>query len=86
MHVFRNLHTRAYALAICRGDIRTSAPLLARVHSACVTSEAFGGCDCDCAEQLEQALARIAEAGRGVVFYLMQEGRGAGTPPRRAIG
>ena len=78
VHVFRNLHTRAYALAICRGDIRTAAPLLARVHSACVTSEAFGGCDCDCAEQLEQALARIAEAGRGVVFYLMQEGRGAG--------
>ena len=77
-HVLRNLHTRAYALVICRGDIRTSTPLLARVHSACVTSEAFGGCDCDCAEQLEQAMARIAEAGRGVVFYLMQEGRGAG--------
>ncbi|EAU64615.1 GTP cyclohydrolase-2 [Stigmatella aurantiaca DW4/3-1] len=49
-----------------------------RIHSACITSEAFGGCDCDCAEQLELALERIAEAGRGAVFYLMQEGRGAG--------
>ena len=43
-----------------------------------MTSEAYGGCDCDCAEQLDAALARIAHAGRGVVFYLLQEGRGAG--------
>lgn len=78
VHVFQNLSTRAYTLAVCRGDLQTPEPLLARVHSACITSEAFGGCDCDCAEQLDLALGRIAEAGRGVVFYLMQEGRGAG--------
>lgn len=77
-HVFRNLHTRTHALAVCRGDIQTSKTLLARVHSACITSETFGACDCDCAEQLDLALACIAEAERGVVFYLMQEGRGAG--------
>ncbi|NMO17240.1 GTP cyclohydrolase II [Pyxidicoccus fallax] len=78
VHVFQNLSTRTYALAVCRGDLQAPEPLLARVHSACITSEAFGGCDCDCAEQLDLALERIAGAGRGIVFYLMQEGRGAG--------
>lgn len=77
-HVFRNLATRSFVLAVARGDLRGSAPLLARVHSSCVTSETFGACDCDCAQQLEGALARIAERGRGAVFYLLQEGRGAG--------
>lgn len=78
VHVFQNLYTRTYALAVCLGDIQTPEPLFARIHSACITSEAFGSCDCDCAEQLELALGRIAEVGRGVIFYLMQEGRGAG--------
>jgi len=77
-HVARNLASGAVAFAITRGDCRSSAPLLARVHSSCVTSETFGGCDCDCVEQLDAALAQIAAAGRGVVFYLLQEGRGAG--------
>jgi 3,4-dihydroxy 2-butanone 4-phosphate synthase / GTP cyclohydrolase II len=78
LHVFQNLYTRHYVLALCYGDIHTSKPLLARVHSACITSESFGACDCDCAEQLDLALSRIAQAGRGLLIYLMQEGRGAG--------
>jgi GTP cyclohydrolase II len=65
-------------VAVALGDLASPAPLLARVHSSCVTSEVFGACDCDCAEQLDAALAQIATAGRGVIFYLMQEGRGAG--------
>lgn len=77
-HVFRNLATRTFVLAVGRGDLCGAAPLLARVHSSCVTSESFGACDCDCAQQLEGALQRIAAKGRGVVFYLLQEGRGAG--------
>ena len=77
-HVFQSLATRDYALAVACGDLASPAPLLARVHSSCVTSESWGGCDCDCAQQLDAALARIGRAGRGVVFYLMQEGRGAG--------
>jgi 3,4-dihydroxy 2-butanone 4-phosphate synthase/GTP cyclohydrolase II len=77
-HVAQNLATGAVAFAVTRGDFRSAEPLLARVHSSCVTSETFGGCDCDCVEQLDAALAQIAEAGRGVVFYLLQEGRGAG--------
>ena len=76
--VAQNLFTRNLVLAVGRGDLRGSEPLLARVHSSCITSESYGSCDCDCAEQLDGALAQIAAAGRGCVFYLMQEGRGAG--------
>lgn len=78
VHRFHNLSTGQPALAVALGDLRAPEPLRARVHSSCITSEAFGACDCDCAEQLEQALAAIAAAGRGVLFYLTQEGRGAG--------
>ena len=53
-------------------------PLLARVHSECWTGETLGSLKCDCREQLDSALAAIEEAGRGVVIYLRQEGRGIG--------
>jgi GTP cyclohydrolase II len=78
VHRFHNCTTGAAALAVTRGDVAGPEPLAARVHSSCVTSEAFGACDCDCAEQLDAALAHVASRGRGVLFYLMQEGRGAG--------
>ncbi|HEX2485571.1 MAG TPA: GTP cyclohydrolase II, partial [Myxococcota bacterium] len=78
VHRFRSLRSGDPALALVCGDPRGGAPLLARVHSSCVTSEAYGACDCDCAGQLQAALAEIARAGRGVLFYLFQEGRGAG--------
>jgi 3,4-dihydroxy 2-butanone 4-phosphate synthase / GTP cyclohydrolase II len=78
VNVCDDLTRHTYALLITRGDVTTPAPLVARVHSSCVTSETYGGCDCDCAEQLDAALSAIAAAGRGVVFYLDQEGRGAG--------
>jgi 3,4-dihydroxy 2-butanone 4-phosphate synthase / GTP cyclohydrolase II len=78
LHRFQNFATRSLALAVTVGDVEAPEPILARVHSSCVTGEAYGGCDCDCAEQLEIALAEIARAGRGVIFYLLQEGRGAG--------
>lgn len=75
---FRNLRSGAPALALTRGDLRGRAPLLARVHSSCVTSEALGACDCDCAGQLQAALHEIARGERGALFYLFQEGRGSG--------
>lgn len=78
LHFFRDLAEARLAMVLVRGDPATPAPLLARVHSSCLTSECLMGCDCDCAEQLEGALERIARAGRGVLVYLMQEGRGAG--------
>ncbi len=77
-HRFHNLASGQPALAVATGRLGGRAPLLARVHSSCVTSEVYGACDCDCAEQLDAALAAIARAGRGVLFYLTQEGRGAG--------
>ncbi|MBY0280190.1 GTP cyclohydrolase II [Candidatus Binatia bacterium] len=77
-HVLQNVASGSFAIALARGDLRGAMPLLARIHSSCVTSETFGGCDCDCVEQLDLALAHIADEDRGVVFYLMQEGRGAG--------
>lgn len=77
-HIAQNLSTGAHAFALTVGDVRSRSPLLARVHSSCITSETLGGCDCDCDEQLDAALERIARAGRGIVFYLLQEGRGAG--------
>ena len=78
LHFFRDLAAARLAMVLVRGDPATAAPLLARVHSSCLTSECLMGCDCDCAEQLEGALERIARVGRGVLVYLMQEGRGAG--------
>ncbi|MEM9174804.1 MAG: GTP cyclohydrolase II [Myxococcota bacterium] len=78
VHFFRDLANETTAMAITVGDPTLGQPLLARVHSSCVTSESLMGRDCDCREQLEGALATMARAGRGVLFYLLQEGRGAG--------
>ncbi|MCH2172219.1 GTP cyclohydrolase II [Myxococcota bacterium] len=78
VHVFHDAATRQPVLALTHGDVRGTEALLTRVHSSCVTSESYRGCDCDCAVQLAGALRTIAAAGRGVVFYLLQEGRGAG--------
>ena len=75
---FRSASSGEPALALLRGDVGGAEPLLVRVHSSCLTSEFLGALDCDCAEQLAGALAAIAHAGRGVLLYLMQEGRGAG--------
>jgi GTP cyclohydrolase II len=75
---FHDLESGQPFFALTFGEIGGDDPLLARVHSACATSEAFGACDCDCAEQLDASLAALAAEGRGALFYLMQEGRGAG--------
>ena len=75
---FRDQPRGQTAMAIVYGDIVARAPLLTRVHSSCLTSECLMAGDCDCAQQLDRSLAMIASEGRGVVFYLMQEGRGAG--------
>jgi GTP cyclohydrolase II len=64
-------------VAIVRGDVATS-NVLCRVHSECWTSEVVGSLKCDCREQLDAALERIAAEGTGVVVYLRQEGRGIG--------
>jgi GTP cyclohydrolase II len=64
--------------ALTLGDVADGTPVLARVHSECLTGDALFSARCDCGAQLEAALARIAAHGRGVVLYLRQEGRGIG--------
>ncbi len=65
-------------VAIVSGNVHGAEDVLVRVHSECLTSEVLGSLKCDCREQLETALERIAKVGRGVVLYLRQEGRGIG--------
>ena len=64
--------------ALVLGDITTTKPVLVRVHSQCITGDAFGSLRCDCGEQMELALQRIAAEGCGVFVYMRQEGRGIG--------
>ena len=65
------------AVALVMGDIHATPPLV-RIHSQCLTGDVFGSLRCDCRQQLEMALAMIAEAGSGVLVYEQQEGRGIG--------
>lgn len=65
-------------VALVKGDVTDGEPVLCRVHSECLTGDAFGSLRCDCGEQLAEALRRIEKAGRGVLLYLRQEGRGIG--------
>jgi GTP cyclohydrolase II len=65
-------------MAIVRGQVAGQANVLTRVHSECWTSEVLGSLKCDCRDQLDAALDRIAAEGTGVVVYLRQEGRGIG--------
>jgi GTP cyclohydrolase II len=65
-------------VAMVMGDVSKGGSVLARVHSSCFTGEVLGSLRCDCRAQLDSALQRIAAEGRGVVVYLVQEGRGIG--------
>jgi 3,4-dihydroxy 2-butanone 4-phosphate synthase/GTP cyclohydrolase II len=65
-------------VAMVKGDISNGEPVLVRVHSECLTGDAFGSLRCDCGEQLSAALKKIEEEGRGILLYMRQEGRGIG--------
>jgi len=65
-------------VALVRGEIGDGKDVLVRVHSKCLTGDVFHSARCDCGPQLDAALSRIAEEGRGVLLYLNQEGRGIG--------
>ncbi|MGC8486901.1 MAG: bifunctional 3,4-dihydroxy-2-butanone-4-phosphate synthase/GTP cyclohydrolase II [Clostridia bacterium] len=65
-------------LALVMGTVDDGAPVLTRVHSECLTGDVFASRRCDCGPQLHQALRQIGEAGRGVLLYMRQEGRGIG--------
>ena len=65
-------------IALVMGDIKDNQPVLVRMHSECLTGDVFGSLRCDCGEQLNEAMRRIAKEGRGILIYLRQEGRGIG--------
>lgn len=76
--IFQDIIDKHYIIALAYGDIVHARELYTRLHSSCVTSETLRGCDCDCVQQLEGAIEVIAKKGTGILFYLMQEGRGVG--------
>ena len=65
-------------VALVKGEVNTSDPVLVRVHSQCLTGDTFGSLRCDCGEQIDRSLQLIAAEGRGVFLYMRQEGRGIG--------
>ena len=65
-------------MALVMGDVTDGKPVLTRVHSECLTGDVFGSKRCDCGDQLDEALHRIAKEGRGILLYMRQEGRGIG--------
>ena len=75
---FRSLVDDKHHVAMVKGEIDGQEDVLVRVHSECLTGDVFHSLRCDCGQQLEDALARIEQEGRGVLLYLAQEGRGIG--------
>ena len=78
LHLYRSLLDGAHHLALVKGTISETEPVLVRVHSECLTGDVFGSRRCDCGNQLHAALQQIADEGNGVLVYMRQEGRGIG--------
>ena len=78
LYAFTQRSNGAQHLALVKGTWEEDEPVLVRVHSSCVTGDIFGSCRCDCGPQLHEAMRMVEEAGKGVVVYMNQEGRGIG--------
>ncbi len=78
MHGFEDAESNKEHVVLTMGDVGDGEPVLARVHSECLTGDALFSMRCDCGNQLQAALKAISEEGRGAIFYLRQEGRGIG--------
>ncbi|MFM7020803.1 MAG: GTP cyclohydrolase II, partial [Aquirufa sp.] len=75
---YKQKNTGDTHLALIKGTWDADEPVMVRVHSSCVTGDIFGSCRCDCGGQLHQAMEMVEKAGKGVVLYMFQEGRGIG--------
>ena len=75
---FRQLNNGLEHVALVKGEWAEDEPILCRVHSSCMTGDVFGSMRCECGEQLHQAMQMVNEAGKGVILYMSQEGRGIG--------
>ena len=78
IHAFESLIDKQHHVALVMGEIKPEDKVLVRVHSQCLTGDIFASSRCDCGDQLHKALEMISQAGRGVLLYLRQEGRGIG--------
>ncbi|HYV50353.1 MAG TPA: bifunctional 3,4-dihydroxy-2-butanone-4-phosphate synthase/GTP cyclohydrolase II, partial [Dongiaceae bacterium] len=78
LHLYRSTVDDYDHVALTKGEITPGEPVLARLHSSCLTGDILGSLRCDCGEQTQEALRRIEKEGRGVFLYLVQEGRGIG--------
>ncbi|MDO3381185.1 GTP cyclohydrolase II [Gilvimarinus algae] len=78
MHGFSDDKLDKEHLVLTMGDLSGNQPVLARVHSECLTGDALFSMRCDCGPQLQAAMHKVSIAGRGAIFYLRQEGRGIG--------
>lgn len=77
-HVFVNKLNGEHHVALVKGDLSDGRDVLCRVHSECLTGDAFGSLRCDCGDQFAHAMRMVEDEGRGVVLYMRQEGRGIG--------
>lgn len=78
LHLYRSKTDGQHHIALVRGEVAGQRNVLVRVHSECLTGDVFGSRRCDCGPQLHQAMRQVSEAGRGVIVYMRQEGRGIG--------
>lgn len=78
LHAFKVKNSGQEHLALVKGTWDADESILVRVHSSCITGDIFGSCRCDCGPQLEKAMQMIEDAGKGVIVYMNQEGRGIG--------
>jgi 3,4-dihydroxy 2-butanone 4-phosphate synthase/GTP cyclohydrolase II len=82
LYLYRSKLDDQHHLALVHGDVAGRDKVLVRVHSECLTGDVFGSRRCDCGSQLHQAMRQVAAAGRGVIVYMRQEGRGIGLAPK----
>ena len=75
---YKEVHTGQLHIALHKGTWEKNESILVRVHSSCVTGDIFGSCRCDCGEQLYASMQMVEDAGKGVIVYMNQEGRGIG--------
>ena len=78
LHLYEGIFDGKTHLALTKGNVRSSEPVLVRVHSECLTGDIFHSMRCDCGDQLDSALDLIESEGSGIIVYLRQEGRGIG--------
>lgn len=78
LHLYTQITNGTKHIALVKGKWDENEPVLARVHSSCVTGDIFGSCRCDCGPQLHAAMQKVQKEGKGIVVYMNQEGRGIG--------